>query len=152
MRLSIVHVIFVGSVLLLIVLFVLCICLLTTLASTRTHTRTLTLPAKQYNKDGLYTSAHHKPIYNKIGFLVGSKNNYKEPLVMPLYATKAPYRQHRFNYHTMYDAHNPESSVALPIYHENKDCTNEVACTQLYSGDIISVHGHDGTFVIRMYK
>jgi hypothetical protein len=87
--------------------------------------------------------------FRKIGFLTSREMG--DPIIMPLFGEPAPYRRHRFNYYTVNDTHNALSAVNLPVHHKEYDCTQELACEELYSGDVVRVHGHDAPFVAEVY-
>ena len=92
---------------------------------------------------------HGKWNFRKIGFL--TSREMADPIIMPLFGEPAPYRRHRYNYYTVNDTHNAISAVNLPLYHKDRDCTDEVACDEIYSGDLIRVHGYEAPFVAEVY-
>ena len=92
---------------------------------------------------------HGKWNFRKIGFL--TSREMADPIIMPLFGEPAPYRRHRHNYYTVNDTHNTLSAVNLPLYHKDRDCTDEVACDEIYSGDLVRVHGYESPFVAEVY-
>lgn len=89
------------------------------------------------------------PNFRKIGFL--TSREMSDHVIMPLFGEPAPYRRQRYNYYTVNDTHNALSIVKLPLYHRDRDCTDEVACDEIYSGDLIRVHGYEAPFVAEVY-
>lgn len=85
----------------------------------------------------------------KIGFLVSQEMS--DSVILPLFGFRTLYRKHRYNYYTVTDAANVESSVKLPVIHRDRDCTEEIACEELYSGDIVRVHGYEQHFNVTIY-
>ena len=97
----------------------------------------------------LHLSDVAKSPVGKIGFL--TSRELADSLIMPLFGERAPFRRHRYNYYTVNDPRNSLSEVKLPVYHNERDCTDEVACDEIYSGDIVRVHGYDSAFTVVIY-
>ena len=73
------------------------------------------------------------------------------PRTLPLFAEPSVQRRHRYNYHTTSDTRE-HMSVRLPISFKERDCTDEVACDELYTGDSVTVSGYSAPFVVRLYE
>lgn len=116
-------------------------------ATSQPHQHRHPLPSMQ-GPQGHY-HPHGKWNFRKIGFL--TSREMADPIIMPLFGEPAPYRRHRYNYYTVNDTHNAISAVNLPLYHKDRDCTDEVACDEIYSGDLIRVHGYEAPFVAEVY-
>lgn len=56
--------------------------------------------------------------------------------VLPLYGRPTASRSDRYQYYSRTDTYNP---VQLPIRYNNRDCTDDVGCNELYSGDSVSL-------------
>lgn len=92
---------------------------------------------------------YHRNSSSKIGFL--TSKGLSDPVILPLFGEQAPNRRHRWNYHTMNDTQQRSSSVKLPIMFKDRDCMDEVACDEVYGGDIMRVHGYEQPFVVHVY-
>ena len=87
--------------------------------------------------------------FRKVGFL--TSRELADSVILPLFGEIAPYRRHRWNYYTVTDTHQSLSSVKLPVLHKERSCVDEVACEELYSGDIVRVHGYESPFTVHVY-
>ena len=88
--------------------------------------------------------------FTKIGML--TKDTAEEPaLVLPLFGKRSPTRRHRWMYHTVNDTYRSISGVQLPVSYQNRDCTEELACDEVYSGDTVYVHGYSEGFTVSIY-
>lgn len=87
--------------------------------------------------------------YRKIGFL--TSRELADSIFLPLFGQPAPYRRHRWNYYTITDTHQLLSSVKLPVIYRDRNCVDEVACEEIYDGDVVRVHGYSSPFVVHVY-
>lgn len=97
----------------------------------------------------VHSHPHGTDSYRKIGFL--TSRELADSVILPLFGELAPYRRHRWNYYTMTDTHQRLSSVKLPVMYKERSCVDEVACDEIYNGDIVRVHGYDSPFVVHVY-
>jgi hypothetical protein len=109
----------------------------------RSHSITLHPPARPLPIPRLDTA------YRTLGFLT-SRGLRQPAQVLPLYGAHAPHRRHRFNYYTLSDSR-AHLSVRLPVLFRNRDCTDEVACDELFGGEVVRVHGQDDDFTVTLY-
>lgn len=66
--------------------------------------------------------------FNQVGYI--SRNNER----VALYGQPSPTRRGRWNYYTLVDG------IKLPVLNNSKrDCMDEVACEELYDGDVVYV-------------
>lgn len=125
-----------------------------------------TLLAHQHNDSHEHIDDHRHPLplmtgprghyhphgherFRKIGFL--TSRELADSVILPLFGEPAPYRRHRWNYYTMTDAHQSLSSVKLPVMYRDRSCVDEVACDEIYTGDVVRVHGYEAPFVVEVY-
>ena len=87
--------------------------------------------------------------FRKIGFL--TSRELSDAIILPLFADNAPYRRHRWNYYTINDTNQEISAVRLPVMFKDRDCMDEVACDEAYSGDHMRVHGYATAFTVYIY-
>lgn len=97
----------------------------------------------------LHSHPHNTDSFRKIGFL--TSRELADSVILPLFGEPAPYRRHRWNYYTMTDTHQSLSSVKLPVMYRDRSCVDEVACDEIYTGDIVRVHGYESPFVVHLY-
>lgn len=75
--------------------------------------------------------------------------NNTDSNVLPLYG-KPTYRgSNQWLYYTETDKLNP---VKIPITVNNKDCTDDYGCKELYDGDSVDIPAYNGTFNVKIYK
>lgn len=97
----------------------------------------------------VHSHPHGNDSFRKIGFL--TSRELADSVILPLFGEPAPYRRHRWNYYTMTDTHQSLSSVKLPVMYRERSCVDEVACDEIYTDDIVRVHGYESPFVVHMY-
>ena len=96
-----------------------------------------------------HSHPHSTDSLRKIGFL--TSRELADSVILPLFGEPASYRRHRWNYYTMTDTQQSLSSVKLPVMYRDRSCVDEVACDEIYTGDIVRVHGYDPPFVVHVY-
>jgi hypothetical protein len=97
----------------------------------------------------VHSHPHGTDSFRKIGFL--TSRELADSVILPLFGEPAPYRRHRWNYYTVTDTQQSLSSVKLPVVYRDRICVNEVACDEIYTGDIVRVHGYESPFVVHVY-
>lgn len=97
----------------------------------------------------VHSHPHGTDSFRKIGFL--TSREIADSVILPLFGEPAPYRRHRWNYYTMTDTNQSLSSVKLPVMYRERSCVDEVACDEIYTGDIVRVHGYESPFVVHVY-
>lgn len=83
--------------------------------------------------------------YSQMGVL--TRENGKET-ILPLMGRVLMSNRSKFQYYTISD----KSNVKLPIYHKNKNNTNEYGCDELFNGDKVYVEGYRDVFVVSIYE
>ena len=83
--------------------------------------------------------------YSQIGVL--TRENGKET-ILPLMGRILITNRSKWQYYTISD----KSNVKLPIYHKNKNSTNEYGCDELFNGDKVYVEGYRDIFVVSVYE
>jgi hypothetical protein len=101
------------------------------------------------SQPNVHSHPHGTDSFRKIGFL--TSRELADSVILPLFGDPAPYRRHRWNYYTMTDTHQRLSSVKLPVMYRERSCVDEVACDEIYTGDIVRVHGYESPFVVHVY-
>ena len=101
------------------------------------------------SRSRVHSHPHGTESFRKIGFL--TSRELSDSIILPLFGEPSPYRRHRWNYYTMTDTHQSLSSVKLPVMYRERSCVDEVACDEIYTEDIVRVHGYDSPFVVHVY-
>jgi len=85
------------------------------------------------------------PHYQQMGLLVGTQGQ-----TLPLWGKHSWGYNDRYNYYTTTSG---DQVYPLPIYHQNKDCTEDIGCQEFYGGEQVEVLSHEGeTFNVKMYR
>jgi hypothetical protein len=69
--------------------------------------------------------------------------------ILPLYGRRTTARSDRFQYYTRTDTYNP---VPLPIRYQNRDCQDDVGCSELMDGERIKVASLGEEGVVSIYR
>lgn len=86
------------------------------------------------------------PLSNRFGIQTGKVGFLSfENEVWPLFKYEAPYRRHRYTYYTVNDV------IKVPVYYKNRNCLEELACDEIFHGDIVNIHGYDRDYVVYLY-
>lgn len=83
--------------------------------------------------------------------MVGYLENDTGPL-LPLYARPSPTHRHRYNYHTERDHSHHFSGLRLPVFHNKRDCTENLGCDELYDGSLVDVPGMETPLTVKLYS
>lgn len=78
--------------------------------------------------------------YKQIGFL---KNNNVDKII-PLFGRPTLIKRDKWYYYTIYD------TIKVPLHVDKRDCSNELGCDILNTGDIVEVQGIE--YVSTIYK
>ena len=55
----------------------------------------------------------------------------------------------KWNFYTMSDKNN---MVKLPIKFNGRNCTSDLGCNDLYTGDVVKVEGYNDDFKVTTYE
>lgn len=72
-------------------------------------------------------------------------------LLLPLYARPSPTHRHRYNYHTENGNHHLPG-LRLPVFHNKRDCTENLGCDELYDGTLVNVPGVETPMEVKLYS
>ena len=95
--------------------------------------------------------------YQQVGMLYkegienteNSVGNNNETNILPLYGKPLYSNSSKWLYYTSSDKFN---SIKIPINHNNRDCSDDYGCNEIYDGDIINVPAYNGNFKVKIYK
>ena len=79
---------------------------------------------------------------------VGILSNGKNDTVLALYGRPTYRGSSKWLYYTGSDKFH---AVRLPIMKQQRDCTSEYGCDELYDNDEVTVKGYDGSFTVTIY-
>lgn len=82
--------------------------------------------------------------FRQIGILVSSTN---DTLILPLLGRPLITNRDTWQYYTL-----SERNIKLPVFVNNRNCTNEHGCTSIYDKDIVQVSGYKDNFTVSMYE
>lgn len=89
----------------------------------------------------------HVADFQQLGVLKSMDGS--EPVALPLFGRRVPNRPDRWEYYTATDKQN---MLRVPIAFENRDCSDEVGCNELYKNDKVTVPVYDKEFEVQLYK
>lgn len=84
------------------------------------------------------------PYYQQMGLLMGPENK-----TLPLWGRPAMGYRDRYNYYTTTSG---EQIFPLPIYHQDRDCTEDIGCPEFYGGEQVSVLSQTGDYEVSIYR
>jgi hypothetical protein len=85
--------------------------------------------------------------YRQIGILtrIGSDKE----MILPLMGRPLITNRDKWNFYTMSDKN---SMIKLPIKYKKRNCTADIGCDDLYTGDVVKVEGYSGSFKVTTYE
>jgi hypothetical protein len=87
--------------------------------------------------------------YTQVGILT-QYNDDKYPLILPLMGRRSMSSRDKMNYYSMSDS--GSLNTKLSVKRNGKSGTSEMGCEELYTGDEVSVDGHNTKFVSTIYE
>ncbi len=86
--------------------------------------------------------------YETIGFLEGGGET------RPLFGRRSHTRRYRWHYSTTNDSQSDISALKLPVSSvaQNRKCTSEIGCEELYDDDAVKVPGSVQEWRVRLYE
>jgi hypothetical protein len=103
--------------------------------------------------DGIPINIRTRPAnadYTQMGILTKSAASSGENVILPLFGKKSDINRSKFQYYTM--SNTGMVNTKLPVYKNNRSCTSEQGCDEVYSGDSVFVDGYDDTFSAKVYE
>lgn len=80
---------------------------------------------------------------------VGTLRNQNNDNILALYGRPTYRGSSKWLYYTATDKFH---SIKLPVEKNNRDCTSEYGCDELYEDDVVKVKGYDGVFHTSIYQ
>ena len=91
-------------------------------------------------------------LHNIVPTIVGYLMSDTGSRMLPLYAHPSPTHRHRYKYHTENTNSHSLLGLRLPVFHNKRDCTENLGCDELYDGNIVSVPGVENPLTVRLYS
>jgi hypothetical protein len=85
--------------------------------------------------------------YRQIGILTRIDSN--KEMILPLMGRPLITNRDKWNFYTMSDRN---SMIKLPIKFKGRNCSADIGCDDLYTGDIVKVEGYDSDFKVTTYE
>ena len=87
---------------------------------------------------------NYKPMeYQQVGLLLGRNET------LPLYGKPSYAYNSRWNYYTTTPG---QQIYPLPVTYENRDCTEDIGCNEMYDNQIVNIVGRDEPFTTKIYR
>jgi len=87
----------------------------------------------------------YKPGHTQaMGVLIGPNEE-----VLPLYGKESRYHRDRYHYYTVSEG---QQLYPLPITINDRECTEDLGCNELYGGESVTVTGKTGNYVTKIYR
>ena len=81
--------------------------------------------------------------FQQMGILLGGGGD-----ILPLYGRESRGYRDRYQY---YSGSPGEQIYSLPITHQNRECTEDIGCQELYGGENVTVTGKTGDYTVKIY-
>lgn len=85
--------------------------------------------------------------FQQIGTLTNKDD--EQPVILPLFGRPLAGRNDRWEYYTTTDSQHP---LRIPVEFEEKDCTEEIGCREIYNKDIVFIPSYQKSFSVTLYK
>ncbi len=85
--------------------------------------------------------------FQQIGTL--TNKDEAQPVILPLFGRPLAGRNDRWEYYTTTDSQHP---LRIPVEFEEKDCTEEIGCREIYNKDSVFIPSYQKTFSVTLYK
>lgn len=89
----------------------------------------------------------HVAEYQQLGVLKSMDGS--EPIALPLFGRRMANRPDRWEYYTATDKQN---MLRVPVAVEDRDCSEDVGCNEIYKGDPVMVPVYNKMFEAQLYK
>ena len=84
------------------------------------------------------------PEFQQMGVLTGGAGE-----ILPLYGKASNAYRDRYNYYTTTPG---QQIYPLPVSHDNRDCTEDMGCNELYGNETVNITGMTGPFNVNSYR
>lgn len=82
--------------------------------------------------------------FQQVGVLLGTTGD-----ILPLYGRESPTYRNRYNYYTTTPG---QQIYSLKVTYQNRDCSEDIGCPELYGGEQVTVLGKTGTYTTDIYE
>jgi len=89
------------------------------------------------------------PAFQQLGFLLSERNDgLDEPIMLPLFGRPTYVGSNKYEY---YAASDKQHMMRIPISVENRSCSKDTGCNELYNNDTVYVESYKKNFVVNIY-
>lgn len=85
--------------------------------------------------------------FQQIGTLTNKDD--AQPVILPLFGRPIASKNDRWEYYTTTDSQHP---LRIPVEFEEKDCSEEIGCREIYNKDTVFIPSYQKTFSVTLYK
>ena len=85
--------------------------------------------------------------FQQIGTLTNKDD--AQPVILPLFGRPIAGKNDRWEYYTTTDSQHP---LRIPVEFEEKDCTEEIGCREIYNKDNVFIPSYQKMFSVTLYK
>lgn len=90
------------------------------------------------------------PAYQQLGMLLSDRSDgLDEPIMLPLFGRPIYVGSSKFEY---YAASDKQHMMRIPISVENRSCSKDTGCNELYDGDSVYVPTYKRNFTVTLYE
>lgn len=86
--------------------------------------------------------------FQQIGTLT-SKDTSQPSIILPLFGRPMATRKERWEYYTTTTG---EHMLKIPVVFEDKDCTSELGCREVYNNDTVFIPAYQKEFSVQLYR
>ena len=102
-------------------------------------------PAEEIRQRQVNIRSRKVQDYRQIGLLYGVGDT-----ILPLFGRQTYTGSPKWNYYTLTNENN--IAISIPLSMRNRDCTETIGCSELYTDDIVNIPEMQGAFSVRVYK
>jgi hypothetical protein len=89
------------------------------------------------------------PAFQQLGFMLSERNDgLDEPIMLPLFGRPTYAGSNKYEY---YAASDKQNMMRIPISVENRSCSTDTGCNELYNNDTVYVDAYKKNFVVNIY-
>ena len=87
--------------------------------------------------------------YQQVGILIQEGTTGDNKKILPLYGKPTYSGSQNWNYYTSSDGYH---SMKVAVTNNNRSCTQEHGCKEIYDNDLVDIQGYDSKFKVSVYE
>jgi hypothetical protein len=109
---------------------------------TNADTARIAVPINQYTR---------RPVseYDQVGIITRQNTQDGKSEILPIFGRRSPVGGDKWNYYTMTNSNVP---VKIPLSFSGRDCTDDVGCAEVSSGDSMYIPALEGNYTVTIYR